>query len=366
MESNQVKAFELFVDSIKVFPPAEIVAKIDDFIWRIGQKDFLNVEEANILSKVIRKRFDDGRFLLERNLFLSNLARKVLSCGYGRFNRKFATALMTLDDFDRQKPKLLGFEEFKSIFNKTHTSEARAGGLVEDGCFYKPSRSRHADTVNSNFEMSAIVAELISSHRILEVILREGNGHIVVAGDAVLRAILAKFGFRQSMKLEIVKCRLYFVGVDEEEALQLLEKVVTACVAEFGPMEFLRSTTSLQMNVISERGFGDHSYILCLETFKSIEDLICHFDVSCKGIGYCPEKGIFMSFMAAVSISTQTIIVDPSKRNDGFESWLELYYEAGFGLMFPSLKFSSNLGESFSDNFENQVFLLLFIIYYHF
>lgn len=60
-------------------------------------------------------------------------------------------------------------------------------------------------------------------------------------------------------------------------------------------------------------------------------------DLPKNAIGYSPDRGLLMSFNAAFALATQTLIVDPTRRNFGYEERIMRSIRCGFFLVFPSL-----------------------------
>lgn len=278
--------------------------------WKTRIKRRGNEAVVNFLGK----RYDDGSFLVNVVDLGRGCLTKLVSRGFGgKFSKELCTALLTLYDYDKSNPRLLNYDDFLLLFNKINVSFAEMAKLY-DMCFLDRNQGSQIfkDHIGSKED---VLERLICFYPMVEFIFSQGGNNVVVMGEAVMKSIT-------SNKWEVGdwyrECDFYFVGLDEKEALEVLGKYVNTFFQHGSVAKLTR--TSEKVEIIFKR--DEHNfdtYRFWLQIFPSVEELIKSCDLPNYAVAYQPNRGVLMSFSAAFSISTQTLIVDPKRRNFGFE-----------------------------------------------
>lgn len=279
-------------------------------------------------------------------------------------NKEVVEAWITLQSVWRSRGDwpLVGFSYFQDLKDRLKNVNIDVWGLVPAPHF----RGRRRDDYRENLpEDDRASPEKVALFRLnsmfphLQEILDMGQGKLLVSGGSVVRSLMEDLNSRY----QETDADLFFYGVNEREAEELLERIVEslckdrqcATLSRAGEyydsdssddearrakdqrVSLLRSGHMVQVRIFDSR-WHSWTYQFVLRLHSSPQQVLGATDLSCCGIGYSPSLGLIMTPSAAFSLATRTIIADPlGNGSRSYESRLTKYVDRGFAVLLPSL-----------------------------
>lgn len=259
--------------------------------------------------------------------------------------RELCSALLTLDDFDRRRGAqgqgggsmpVFGLDYFRDLQRRIRTAPIQCWTVVPSAFFR--GRRRRAMTEHMT-PLEEVTLRLHQRVPRLAELMELGRGHLVLAGSAVVGAIL------DDMRHLETDFELFFHGLDRSEADQMLAEIVAFLQVQV-PGERTKVTLTRTQNavhvVFGSEEWGDRDmqrYIFRLRLFQSVREILAAIDLSPCAVAYDPRNGIQMTHLAGFCLATRTCIADPSIRGSHFYSWqLSQLLLRGFAIILPSLR----------------------------
>lgn len=172
---------------------------------------------------------------------------------------------------------------------------------------------------------------LRASFPLLDRIMALGEGHLLVAGGAVVDSLL------KGQAPLVCDCDLFFVGVDETNVMPLLTKIMTAFEGQEN-CTFYRSSHCVTVNV------NGTVYQFIQRLYPFPDQVMGGFDIAAAGVGWTPASGVVATPLAAFCIVYGIVIADISRRSPTWELRLCKYQRKGFTVIFPSIQRQSGWG----------------------
>ncbi len=263
--------------------------------------------------------------------------------------RAVLEALMTQDDAFLRcgRAPLLGFEYFKDLQSRLQAAPVETWAVVPTPHF----RARRRRVVDSTFSKEQLVKKrLLERFPLLDELLELGRGRMVMAGGAVIMAILEDITFVGHSHAEFF---FHNVGCEEEanELLLRLVRCLLAATTSAGETPRLRAIltrtqTMLQVslcqgNSLEPQWGGDSEathYRFRLRLHASVEEALLQMEMAPCGVAFDGHR-IVMTPLAAFGLATRSLIADPGARRSGLYEWhLQSFVERGFCILLPSLR----------------------------
>jgi len=190
------------------------------------------------------------------------------------------------------------------------------------------------DVITNGFKIGRLYQDFIC----LELILNKYRGKIVVAGGAVLRSIL---------DVDKSDCDLFFYGISEQEATNILFDCITLIVAVAMKGRKVTEVTGEKLkikvehklyvtNVILVGTQTNEIYQFIHRIYPTKDSIIGGFDLGPSMVLFDGEQ-IFSTPLGAYCIAKQCIIVDTSRRSISFEQRIYKLAKFGFNVIFPGI-----------------------------
>jgi hypothetical protein len=179
----------------------------------------------------------------------------------------------------------------------------------------------------------------------LPAILEVGGDRVLVAGGAVLKAVVAaskwdssKLAYHPFMASNDGDVDIFLIGVDESEVEQFMEEM-SRCFQAKGHQKLwiLRTRHVIQFSMEGE--FGTHSdYQFILRNYPNPGQVLGGFDLGVCSCGL-NDKHLWFTELAMFSLATELVIADGAQRSTSYEHRIKKYNNRGFRVVFPSFDF---------------------------
>lgn len=202
--------------------------------------------------------------------------------------REVAAALLTIDWLSRRRQRwpLVGAAELHRLL---------AAGLFRDTTMVRSQRHYYKFGAISISVDTEAGERLLARFPGLECVFAAGGDHVMVAGGAVVGALLG----RPSGDVDI-----FVFGLGEDDATQLLHKMVRALVdyaQDIGEsVEVLHSGHCISVLLLDADYRGDsRKFDFVLRLYERPDQVLGCFDIPVCSIGYSPHLGIVATQLAA-------------------------------------------------------------------
>jgi hypothetical protein len=240
----------------------------------------------------------------------------------------------------RQRWPLVPLEDFKYYFSVV---SANTNPIRDDDAFvvgsidYRRLSTEDAKrTVMSKLTNWNAAEAMSQSFILLKPLFEKYKGKIAVCGGAVLRRLLS---------LARSDCDIFFYGVSEQEATNILCDCIAIIVSQANqiaredePRWSIRIQHKLYVtNVILFDSHGsEETYQFIHRVYPTLDSIIGGFDLGPSMLAFDGEH-IFGTPLGAFCVAKQCVIVDTSRRSISFEQRIYKYCTFGFNVIFPGI-----------------------------